>query len=292
METLQPASAAPANDILREPSNVLDVPAQETSPVHSNPPSSAHVDMDTIRQQRIANHPTTSSDAQTSMGPDTMPAVGPLNPTTTTDRIESSQESRQTVAQPLSSALNYNPQQREPLAAGQTYKSAQPSSPPLTREKTAPAIGPATDKPTPVPKESEIEGPLLYITLLLSSTGARHPYKLDEKYLKKRNVVVESNNPINLSLYKLKELILRDWREEWEAKPSSPESIRLISMGKMLNDKTRLADAGFKNGATPHIIHMTIKPQEIVDEEDAKMKSAGRDRDGNERSPGCRCIIQ
>ena len=37
---------------------------------------------------------------------------------------------------------------------------------------------------------------------------------------------------------------------------------------------------------------MTIKPQEIVDEEDAKMKSAGRDRDGNERSPGCRCIIQ
>lgn len=213
METLQPASAAPANDILREPSNVLDVPAQETSPVHSNPPSSAHVDMDTIRQQRIANHPTTSSDAQTSMGPDTMPAVGPLNPTTTTDRIESSQESRQTVAQPLSSALNYNPQQREPLAAGQTYKSAQPSSPPLTREKTAPAIGPATDKPTPVPKESEIEGPLLYITLLLSSTGARHPYKLDEKYLKKRNVVVESNNPINLSLYKLKELILRDWRE-------------------------------------------------------------------------------
>lgn len=27
---------------------------------------------------------------------------------------------------------------------------------------------------------------------------------------------------------------------EWEAKPSSPESIRLISMGKMLNDKARL----------------------------------------------------
>lgn len=51
-------------------------------------------------------------------------------------------------------------------------------------------------------------------------------------------------------------------------------------------------DSGFTNGLTPHIIHMTIKPQEIVDEEDAKMKSGGRDRDGNERSPGCRCIIQ
>ena len=213
MEEQQSTSAAPANDTLRESSNILDVPAQEISPVHSNPPTSAPVDMDTIRQQRIVNHPTTSSDAQTSMGSDTMPAVGPLNPTTTTDRIESSQENRQTVAQPLTSALNYNPQQREPSTAGQTYKSAQPTSPPLTREKTAPAIGPATDKPTPVPKESEIEGPLLYITLLLSSTGARHPYKLDEKYLKKRNVAVEGSNPINLSLYKLKELILRDWRE-------------------------------------------------------------------------------
>ena len=87
------------------------------------------------------------------------------------------------------------------------------SAPPLTREKTAPAIGPATDKPTPLPKESEIEGPVLYITLLLSSTGARHPYKLDAKYLRKRNVLVDGNNPINISLYKLKELILRDWRE-------------------------------------------------------------------------------
>ena len=213
METLQPPSAAPANDTLQEASNILDVPAQEFPSVHSNTPSSAPADMDTIRQQRVADHPTTSLDAQTSMGSDTRPAIAPLTPTTTTDRIESSQENRQTVAQSLSSTLDYNPQQREPLTAGQTNKSAQPSSPPLTREKTVPAIGPATDKPTPVPKESEIEGPLLYITLLLSSTGARHPYKLDEKYLKKRNVIVEGNNPINLSLYKLKELILRDWRE-------------------------------------------------------------------------------
>ena len=55
---------------------------------------------------------------------------------------------------------------------------------------------------------------------------------------------------------------------------------------------TKLEDFGFKNGITPHIIHMTIKPQDIVDEEDAKMKSGARDRDGNERSPGCRCVIQ
>ena len=98
---------------------------------------------------------------------------------------------------------------------------------------------------------------------------------------------------------------------EWEAKPSSPDSIRLISMGKMLNDKARLCgrypwssrstlesaltkntDSGFTNGATPHIIHMTIKPQEIVDEEDAKMKAAGTSHGHNESTPGCRCIVQ
>ena len=214
METLQTPPAAPANDTLTQAPNILDVPAQAIPSVHSNSLSSTPADLDTIRQQRVADHPTTSSDAQTSMELGTRPAVGPVNPTTTTDRIESSQKNPQPAAQTsLPSALSYNPQQREPTTAGQINKSAQPTSPPLTREKTAPAIGPATDKPTPLPKESEIEGPLLYITLLLSSTGARHPYKLDEKYLKKRNVAVEGHNPINLSLYKLKELILRDWRE-------------------------------------------------------------------------------
>ena len=137
-------------------------------------------------------------------------------PTTTADPIEYSKENRQTGTDFSLSPLDFDPQIRGPLKTDHTNKSPTPdatSPPPLTREKTAPAIGPATDKPTPVPKESEIEGPVLFITLLLSSTGARHPYKLDEKYLRKRNVTVEGNNPINISLYKLKELILRDWRE-------------------------------------------------------------------------------
>ena len=82
----------------------------------------------------------------------------------------------------------------------------------LTREKTAPAIGPSSDKPTPTSKESEIWGPVLMITLLLTN-GARHPYKIDGKYLKKRNVSVDDNNPINMSTYTLKELIWREWRD-------------------------------------------------------------------------------
>jgi hypothetical protein len=101
------------------------------------------------------------------------------------------------------------------------------------------AIGPSSDSPVVPDKDAEDSGPMLLITLLLTS-GARHPFKLDAKYLSKRNVEVPGNDPFNLSVYKLKELILREWREEWETKPASPSSIRLISFGKLLDDKAPL----------------------------------------------------
>ena len=51
------------------------------------------------------------------------------------------------------------------------------------------------------------------MTLLLHSTETRHPYVINEKYLSKRNVKVTDNDPVNMSVYTLKELIWRDWRE-------------------------------------------------------------------------------
>lgn len=42
----------------------------------------------------------------------------------------------------------------------------------------------------------------------------------------------------------------------------------------------------------PNVVHMTVKPQEMIDEEDAsKGKSSARDRDGGEHTAGCRCVI-
>ncbi|KAL8953366.1 MAG: hypothetical protein Q9222_000743 [Ikaeria aurantiellina] len=173
--------------------------------------------------------------------------------------------------------------QGPPLAGGAPY--------PLTREKTAPAIGPSLEKPAPLPQESEISGLCLLIMLLLTS-GSRHPFKMDERYLKKRNVNVDAHNPVNMSVYTLKELIWREWRDDWEIRPSSPSAIRLIYYGKMLEDKSRLHDCRFQAGLTPHVVHMTIKPQEIMDEEDAKIaKTGSRDHDGNEGSARCRCVI-
>jgi hypothetical protein len=60
-------------------------------------------------------------------------------------------------------------------------------------------------------KEVEDAGPSLAITLLLT-TGARHPFTIDGKYLRKQSVNVENYDPFAMSVYTLKELIWREWR--------------------------------------------------------------------------------
>ncbi|QGA18291.1 hypothetical protein EYB26_005975 [Talaromyces marneffei] len=149
----------------------------------------------------------------------------------------------------------------------------------------------SSDQTQLVKETAEEAGPELVITLLLT-TGARHPFKIDKKYLKRRSVKVENDDPFNMSVYTLKELIWREWRSEWEPQPSSPSSIRLISFGKLLDDKSPLSESSLTHDA-PNVIHMTVKPQEVVDEEDAKggKSYSTRDRETTDRSPGCRCVI-
>lgn len=140
----------------------------------------------------------------------------------------------------------YGPVRTDTTTALAQAQAAPPQSPPpatlppsqRTRAQST-AIGPSTDQSEPVSKNEEQTGPRLELTLLLTN-GARHPFILDSKYLAKRNADVPGDDPFNLSVYKLKELILREWREEWEQKPSSPSYIRLISFGKLLDDKTAL----------------------------------------------------
>lgn len=114
-------------------------------------------------------------------------------------------------------------------------------------DASPPAIEEATsdDATKANPVTSSDEGPVCVITLLVTS-GKKHPYKIDEKYLTKRNVNIPGTtesghkDPFSISVYTLKELILREWREEWEPKPSSPTLIRLIHFGKLLADKDQL----------------------------------------------------
>ncbi|KAL2256617.1 hypothetical protein VTK26DRAFT_1401 [Humicola hyalothermophila] len=142
------------------------------------------------------------------------------------------------------------------------------------------------------------ESPVCSITLLLP-TGARHPYKIDERYLTKRNVEIPdvtetgAKDPFSISIYKLKELILREWREDWESKPASPSSIRLIHFGKLLDDKEQLKRYHFSVDG-PNVVHMSVRPAEMMEEEEAaKGKTSSRDgrrRRDREESGGC-CVI-
>ncbi|TIC99054.1 hypothetical protein CH35J_005282 [Colletotrichum higginsianum] len=181
----------------------------------------------------------------------------------------------------------------EPSTKGKEKESAPP--PVAKSQDDTMAIGPSVDDVQSV-SNSPSDGPVCNITLLLT-TGARHPYKLDEKYLTKRNVNVPGlteagkKDPFTISVYTLKELILREWREEWDPKPASPSSIRLIHFGKLLDDKDQLKQYHFSAEAA-NVVHMTVRPADIVEEEEPKggNKSAsggGRNREGGS---GC-CVI-
>lgn len=54
------------------------------------------------------------------------------------------------------------------------------------------------------------------------------------------------------------------------------------------------ARTDYKFGSdSPNVLHMTIKPQDYVEEEDAKggKSTYSANRESESRSPGCRCII-
>ncbi|KAJ4380815.1 hypothetical protein N0V86_004177 [Didymella sp. IMI 355093] len=234
--------------------------ASQTAPGHDTLSSSA-VEMETLQSPTSAPAHTTSTATDSGA-----PQIAPVE---------------------FTSIGEISPSQGTQPAASSS--AAPPARDELNRTETEAALGPSTDGPAANPDNSN--GPTVVIMLLLT-TGARHPYKIDEKYLKKRNVTVEEMDPYNISVYTLKELIWRDWREEWEPRPTSPSSIRLIHFGRMLDDKSPLKDCRFQTEA-PNVVHMTIKPQEVVDEEEnAKTgKSAKTRDDGEEPTAGCRCVI-
>ncbi|KAM0717245.1 hypothetical protein Q7P37_007097 [Cladosporium fusiforme] len=198
--------------------------------------------------------------------------------------------------QPSQAEPTPKPTDAETKLSPSANASKQPTHPDLSRSQTAElALGP-DGEPAPVTDPSV---PALRITLMLT-TGARHAYTISQKYLTSRKVtaVDASGNfdPREMSGYKLKELIWTDWRAEWEARPRDPSSIRLIIMGRMIDDKVALKDLPFSLPSA-NVVHMTIKPADLLDDEaegGAKSGSKGSIRannSGEEGGAGCRCVI-
>jgi hypothetical protein len=216
---------------------------------------------------------------------------------------------------PAETATHQQPSQLAPAERKPSLERLTASHPPdLNRSQTAElALGP-DGEPASVTDPST---PALRITLMLT-TGARHAYTISQKYLTSRKVTaVDASgafDPREMSGYKLKELIWTDWRSEWEERPRDPSSIRLIIMGRMIDDKVNLkgkswfprnhhftsltisSDLPFAL-QNANVVHMTVKPADLLDDEAegaGKSGSKGSIRANNadsEGSAGCRCVI-
>jgi len=198
MASAEPAEPISVPNTLRLPQTMDQTPAESTP-----------VEMSTLSRQmdgavESTEPSTTAQDSLPEPEASTSDHAKPSIPSHTSHQTDGppSQSIATASHQPQPQAIDTTPQ--NPTSA----TSDRPE--PLIRTPTTPAIGPSSDKPTPLLPESPAQ--TLFITLLLTN-GARHPYKIDEKYLQKRRVTVEGNNPVLMSIYTLKELIWREWRE-------------------------------------------------------------------------------
>lgn len=201
------ASAEPSRAHTSEP---IDVPNTFplTQAMGQTPAGSTPVEMTTLsRPENVPTEPPEDKPAQESR---------PIQAKHSTSSTAEPSGIQDHTSQPLS--LTTQPTEATSAAAQSQPVDTTPDCPPssstdhspLVRSTTEPAIGPSTDKPSLI--QADASSQTLFITLLLTN-GARHPYKIDEKYLNKRNVSVEGNNPVLMSIYTLKELIWRDWRD-------------------------------------------------------------------------------
>lgn len=178
------------------------------------------------------------------------PSADPEAPTSSAQPSDAQPSA--TNPQPGAAEEPSNTDSTPPRLAGSTSDKGKgpeegPAPPTKNDEPKDTAIGEASDEVSKAgPSASKGEGlPVCVITLLVPS-GKKHPYKIDEKYLAKRNVNIPGTtasghkDPLSISAYTLKELILREWREDWEPPPPSPTSIRLIHFGHLLEDKKSL----------------------------------------------------
>ncbi|KAJ9142864.1 Ubiquitin [Coniochaeta hoffmannii] len=232
---------------------------------------------------------------------DAQPSSEPIPPATAANDPSSSSSSEKPSAplQPAAEATSESPKgkERETAAAVADTPTADNTLPALPTKEDADdslSIEPSASAAAATAAQSS-DHPVCNITLLLP-TGARHPYKIDERYLAKRGVDVPDatesgkKDPFSISVYSLKELILREWRDEWNDKPASPSSIRLIHFGKLLDDKEQLKKYQFSRD-TPNVVHMSVRPAEMMEEDEAaKGKSSGREGRTREGSGNC-CVI-
>ncbi|KAL9058086.1 MAG: hypothetical protein Q9162_001948 [Coniocarpon cinnabarinum] len=262
---------------------------------------------------------------------------------TNTVEKQDSQEIGVARTTPLESSAQTDGQDTIPQKTPQetnVEKAESPTSPIQPTTTDRPAIGPATSQshlPTTLASQDPSEPALQLIILLVS--GARHPFTISESFLQKRGISSAKASskkgsttldPYGISGYTLKELIWRDWRDDWETRPSSPGGIRLISLGRLVDDNKPLSGKStLRAPATNlmrfcrafvvcdqissrfrltmsadyfspdreatmsnHVVHMTVKPADMEDDDGAhKKRGRASSEDGERRSNCCCCSV-
>ena len=172
-------------------------PTTLAADIVNTPPSSTPLEMSTLEAQNLSERAT----APPTMEDNTQSAV-------VVDQEEGRTDRNDNTTTSIPNAVNEDdrpPSATKETATPKVDTSALPAAP------AAPAIGSATDAPVVAPKKEEVAGPSLSITILVIS-GGRHPFLIDQKYLQRTNTNVAQNDPYQMSVYTLKEMIFREWR--------------------------------------------------------------------------------
>lgn len=176
--TQSPTTAPPHDQ--QSPAPTTELPAQPDPVADTSIPSAQPLEQTAVNQTQL--HPATGPGGESEPAPVT-------SPNTTT--------APQTITDNAPSVV---------LAQTNTPPSMDTDEPKNTPETSTEHSDDGSGK-----EVEEDPGPSLAITLLLT-TGSRHPFTIDGKYLRKRSVNVENFDPFLMSVYTLKELIWREWR--------------------------------------------------------------------------------
>jgi len=167
---------------------------------------------------------------------------------------------------------------------------------PTTKDTLPPIPSPASESKIgsegeeTSPESMLLQAPQAYITFLIIS-GRR------------RTMSFEPETTVG----RVKELVWNAWPTEWESeRPLGPSYMRILYLGKMLQDDDTLAQLKFPTHMTqsdpapiPTIVHLSVRPFAPSGENDLK-KKRGRARGGDAQSqgdaedsatPSCCCII-
>ncbi|KAJ5152157.1 hypothetical protein N7492_010452 [Penicillium capsulatum] len=179
------------------------------NPVDDHTPGASTSPQDSQPQPSAAELSSTAAGVESTSGPtvSTVPAVQtPSGHAAAANHPATSGES----AAPVTATTNIT---TPPHDTTDTIAQPPPSeTPPMETEEPKPSAEVSSEPSEDVSgKETDDAGPSLHITLLLT-TGSRHPFTIDGKYLRKRSVNVEKYDPFGMSVYTLKELIWREWR--------------------------------------------------------------------------------